>query len=173
MKHFALTLFALLAAKVATAQEMQVVDIRRNITLSEDELPYKDFYITLNGASNLKKNLVVKAVRSLNIRDASGAQSYGEIKVPVGQLKIIAIYDKVAVAREYSLLSRDDLPMLEQIGIMTGDTIDTQGSFIDNKKPKPARKTVSITEPVATPNSETQKAEVPAEMLEKVASSGN
>jgi len=38
------------------------------------------------------------------------------------------------VAREYQLMSREDEPMLEQIGIMTGDRIDLQGSFIDNKK---------------------------------------
>jgi hypothetical protein len=80
--------------------------------------------------------MVVTAVRKINVRDASGANAVGEIIVPVGQLKIIAVYDRVAVAREYTLLSRDELPMLEQIGIMTGDRIDTKGSFIDNSKPK-------------------------------------
>ena len=47
-----------------------------------------------------------------------------------------AFIREVAVAREYKLLSRDELPMLEQVGIMTGDRIDLQGSFIDNSKPK-------------------------------------
>lgn len=115
---------------------MTIVDVRRNITLANDEEPYKDFYIAVDSASSLKKNMVVTAVRKLNIRDASGANAVGEIMVPVGQLKIIAIYDKVAVAREFALLSRDELPMLEQIGIMAGDKIETRGSFIDTSKPK-------------------------------------
>lgn len=122
------------------AGEISVVDVRRNITLAEDDPVYKDFYINAGPGSGLKKNLVVTAVRKINVRDASGANAVGEILVPVGQLKVIAVFDKVAVAREFTLLSRDELPMLEQTGIMSGDRIDLQGSFIDNSKPKPKRK---------------------------------
>lgn len=121
------------------ADDIAIVDVRRNITLSEKDTIYKDFYIRNSPLSGFKKNLVVTAVRKINIRDASGANAVGEIKVPVGQLRIIAIFDKVAVAREYSLLSRDELPMLEQVGIMVGDSIDTKGAFIDNSKPKTQR----------------------------------
>ncbi|NUN04386.1 MAG: hypothetical protein HUU57_01375 [Bdellovibrio sp.] len=140
-------IFALLTGMTlqSSAAEPIVVDVRRNITLAEDDPVYKDFYINADASLGLKKNMVVTAVRKINIRDASGASAVGEILVPVGQLKIIAVYDRVAVAREYSLLSRDDLPMLEQIGIMTGDRIDTKGSFIDNSKPKPKRKVAEET----------------------------
>lgn len=134
------------------AADMSVVDVRRNITLSETDTVYKDFYINAGPGSGLKKNLVVTAVRKINVRDASGANAVGEILVPVGQLKIIAIYDRVAVAREFTLLSRDELPMLEQIGIMTGDRIDLGGSFIDNSKPKAKRKVAEAEIPAATPD---------------------
>ncbi|UXR64373.1 hypothetical protein EZJ49_14990 [Bdellovibrio bacteriovorus] len=129
---------------------MSVVDVRRNITLSEDDTVYKDFYINVTAGSGLKKNLVVTAVRKINVRDASGANAVGEIMVPVGQLKIIAVYDRVAVAREFTLLSRDELPMLEQIGIMTGDRIDLGGSFIDNSKPKRRKVSEADTPAAAT-----------------------
>ncbi len=171
---------------------MSVVDVRRNITLAEDDPVYKDFYISAGPGSGLKKNLVVTAVRKLNIRDASGANAVGEIKVPVGQLKIIAVYDRVAVAREYALLSREDLPMLEQVGIMNGDSIDLQGSFVDSSKPKNKKKTAEVattplvTVAVAAPNpvdSANTKANdtlapgqtkaSPGETLEKTADSGN
>lgn len=122
------------------ANDLIVVDVRRNITLAEEDTVYKDFYINAGPGAGLKKNLVVTAVRKLNIRDASGANAVGEILVPVGQLKVIAVYDHVSVAREYTLLSRDELPMLEQIGIMSGDRIEVKGSFIDNSKPKPKQK---------------------------------
>lgn len=170
----------------AQANDMYIVDVRRNITLAEDEPVYKDFYINTHG-QDLKKNLVITAVRKINIRDASGANAIGEITVPVGQLKVIATYDRVAVAREYKLLSREDLPMLEQIGIMTGDQIDLAGSFVDNKKRKPAS-TAPVTNPVAAPQPasppvDSAKIEVPAplsplitpkplEVLEKTADSG-
>ncbi|MEN0057683.1 MAG: hypothetical protein AAGB31_02520 [Bdellovibrio sp.] len=134
-----ISLFGITAS--VKAQDITVVDVRRNITLSEKDPIYKDFYLNVSPGSGLKKNMVVTVVRKLNIRDASGANAVGEIQVPVGQLKVIAIYDRVAVAREYALLSREDLPMLEQTGIMTGDRVDLQNAFIDKSKP---RKTASI-----------------------------
>lgn len=169
------------------AQEISVVDVRRNITLSETDTIYKDFYLNAGPSSGLKKNLVVTVVRKLNIRDASGANAVGEIVVPVGQLKVIAIYDKVAVAREFALLSRDELPMLEQTGIMNGDRIDLKGSFIDTSKPKKRQvageenlgTAVAVTSaaisPVDSANATTQKVLAPAatETLEKTADSGN
>lgn len=133
----------------AQAGELSVIDVRRNITLSDEDTVYKDFYLSGGTETGLKRNMVVTAVRKLNIRDASGANSFGEIQVPVGQLKIIAVYDKIAVAREFTLLSRDELPMLEQIGIMNGDRIDIKGSFIDTSKPK--KRKVTEMSPVENP----------------------
>jgi hypothetical protein len=133
---FAFIFFLGFSSQVLANGNISVVDVRRNITLSEDDPVYKDFYINAGPGTGLKKGLVVTAVRKINIRDASGASAVGEIMVPVGQLRIIAVYEKVAVAREFNLLSRDELPMLEQIGIMTGDQIDLKGAFIDNSKRK-------------------------------------
>ncbi|WP_291515584.1 hypothetical protein [Bdellovibrio sp. ArHS] len=144
MKFISLFLLLVGFTMKSQAADISIVDVRRNITMSEEDTVYKDFYINAGPSSGLKKNLVVTAVRKINIRDASGANAVGEINVPVGQLKIIAVYDRVAVAREYTLLSRDELPMLEQVGIMTGDRIDLQGSFIDNSKPKPKRKVAEV-----------------------------
>jgi len=128
------SLLATLFAWEAFAQDISVVDVRRNIPLSDEAPVYKDFYINGGADSGLKKNLVITLTRNIVIRDASGTQTFGEMTVPVGQLKVIAVQGKVAIAREYKLTSRDDEPMLEQIGIMSGDKVALEGSFIDNKK---------------------------------------
>jgi hypothetical protein len=139
------------ATQQAFAQDLSIVDVRRNITLADDDVVYKDFYINGGESDGLKKNLVVTAVRKLQVRDANGSQAYGEILIPVGQLRVIATYGKVSVAREYKLLSRDELPMLEQIGMMSGDRIDLKGSFVDNAKPVYKKKTAEhVTKPEAT-----------------------
>lgn len=168
-----LTIFMLLIGFIheSKANDITVVDVRRNITLADGDKVYKDFYINAGASAGLKKNLVVTAVRKLNIRDASGANAVGEIVVPVGQLKVIAVFDRITVAREHSLLSRDELPMLEQIGIMSGDRIELKGSFVDNKKLK-----AKITPPPAAPAIPAPAAVVSApagEKLEKMADSGN
>jgi hypothetical protein len=144
MKFKILAALLSMSATKAFATDMSVVDVRRNITLADDDTVYKDFYINGGASTGLKKNLVVTAIRKINVRDAAGANSFGEIQVPVGKLKIIAVYGTVSVARELELLSRDELPMLEQVGIMNGDRIDIAGSYIDNSKPKIKRKTAAV-----------------------------
>jgi hypothetical protein len=142
MKPWGFLILASLAVTQQTfAQDLSIVDVRRNITLADDDVVYKDFYISGGESDGLKKNLVVTAMRKIQVRDANGSQSYGEILIPVGQLRVIATYGKVSVAREYKLLSRDELPMLEQIGMMNGDRIDLKGAFVDNAKPVYKKKT--------------------------------
>ena len=136
-KFFLLLGFLVLAALFsfeAFAADINVVEVHRNIPLSDEAPVYKDFYLNAGTDSGLKKNLVITAIRKLTIKDATGTQSYGDMEVPVGQLKIIAVNGRVAIAREYKLTSRDNEPMLEQTGIMIGDRLQLDGSFIDNKK---------------------------------------
>lgn len=106
------------------ADEPRIIDVRRNIPLADTDPIYKDYYIKMDPGSALKPDLVVTAVRKVSIREATGVNPLGELSIPVGQLKIIFIENNLAVAREAKLLSRDALPMLDQIGIMTGDVID-------------------------------------------------
>lgn len=139
------------------ASDMEVVEVRRNITLSDDDPIYKDFYIQAD--SGLKKNLVVKATRKLTVRD-SGQKNVGEFKTTVGLLKIIHVEGKVAVAREFRLIPRDEAPMLEQTGIMIGDSIDLSDSFTDTSKPPQKRKTASA--PATTEPTQTVAPQAPA-----------
>lgn len=128
-------ILALLFSWEAFAADLNVIEVRRNIPLSDEAPVYKDFYINAGENAGLKKNLIITVIRKMAIRDATGTQNYGEIDIPVGQLRIISALGKVAVAREYKLTARDEEPMLEQIGIMIGDRLELDGSFIDNKKP--------------------------------------
>ena len=129
-----IAILALLFSWEVFAADINVVEVRRNIPLSDEAPVYKDFYINAGPEAGLKKNLVVTVYRKMSIRDATGTQSFGEIDIPVGQLRIIAAQGKVAVAREYKLTSREDEPMLEQTGIMIGDRLQMDGSYVDNKR---------------------------------------
>ncbi len=129
-----LLILAVLFSWEVMAADLNVIEVRRNIPLSDDAPVYKDFYINAGSEAGLKENMVLTVIRKIAIRDASGTQTYGEMEVPVGQLKIIALAGRVAVAREYKLIPREEEAMLEQIGIMIGDRLELDGSFIDNKK---------------------------------------
>ena len=115
------------------ADEILIIDSKRNIPLSDEETVYKDFYINAGENAGLKKNLVVSVKRQIKIKD-SAAKSIGEFETLVGKVRIIHAENKVAIGREYQLQNRDEDPMLEQVGLMTGDRIDLKDSFIDNTK---------------------------------------
>jgi hypothetical protein len=129
-----LVLLTLLFSYQAFSADLSIVDARRNIPLSDTDPVYKDFYINAGASEGLKRNMVVTVTRKMSIRDASGTQVFGDLEVPVGQIKIIALADRVAVAREHKLTSRDGEAMLEQMGLMIGDRLSMEGSFVDNKK---------------------------------------
>lgn len=117
------------------AQEILVVDVKRNITLADSDPVYKDYYLSAGDGSSLKKNLVVNIKRKITIKE-SATKNIGDFETVVGQLKVIHVGNKVSVAREFKLTPRDEEPMLEQIGIMAGDKVDLAGSFVDYSKPK-------------------------------------
>ncbi len=128
-------IFALLLSWEVFGADMNIIEVRRNIPLADDAPIYKDFYINAGTSNQLKKNMVVTVTRKLAIKDNTGTESFGELEVPVGQIKIIAVHGRIAVGREFKLTSRENEAMLEQIGMMVGDQLTSEGSFIDNKKP--------------------------------------
>lgn len=129
------TVFALTILNFNTVSANEIIEVRRNITLHNDEVPFKDYYIKSDNTSAYKKNMVVKAVRTIAVKDAS-QKVVGQFKTPVGLLKVIQTSENIIVARELKLIPRDSEAMLEQIGVMTGDEIDLKDSYIDSGKTK-------------------------------------
>ncbi|MGE0631294.1 MAG: hypothetical protein AB7O96_02725 [Pseudobdellovibrionaceae bacterium] len=129
----AIVLITLLASNLAHARNAYIFDVKRNIPMSEYEPIYKDYYINAGTADGLKTNLVFDVIRYVSLKDLT-SQGQGEaLTVPVGQLKVLFAQDTVAVARLVRLYSREDLPILDQVGIMVGDRISLKDSFVDKK----------------------------------------
>lgn len=129
------TLLSVYSQEVFAAPDAAVIDVRRNIQMSESDPVYRDYYLNAGTTSGLKENLVVVATRKVSIKDSSGSQTYGEAQAPVAQLRIIYANERIAIAREYKGANRERNPMIEQNGVMIGDQIEIKGSFVDNKYP--------------------------------------
>lgn len=140
------------------SQAAEIVDVRNQIPMTNDAPRIKDYYLSTDGV-NLKKDLVVKIVRTISV--SQGKKSIGDVQVEVGQLRVLAVSDKVAVAREYKLFPKDLAPLTEALGFMVGDKVLMDGSFTDNTKRKPNGDESAHIEaapmpvaPAATPNRE-------------------
>ncbi len=133
MKTINLTFFILLLFTLSSqAGDMTIVNVRSNIPLSDQEPMYHDYVISSKDMGPLKKNLVVLVKRNMKMKN-SDAKDIGDIETAVGQLKIIHVDKTIAIGREYNLVPRDNEVILDYAGVMVGDSIDTAGSFTDNK----------------------------------------
>ncbi len=152
MKRILITI-AILASfnSSITKAEMQVIQVRRNIPLSDDEAVYKDYYLSGGSKSGLRVNLVVPVQRWINLRENSQAQDQSmKILEPVGWLKVIFVQDQLAVARLFESVDYSMGPVLEQPGIMMGDIITLDHSYMAKqaqKLPKDSSQVIENQEP--------------------------
>ncbi|MFN7905190.1 MAG: hypothetical protein ACK5P5_08400 [Pseudobdellovibrionaceae bacterium] len=110
----------------AMADDLTIVGVKRNITLADDEPVFHDLIVNTGENGGIKKGQIFTAFRRVGIRDFSGVQSYGEIDIPVGEIKILSVYSRVAVARQLKLYSREENPVLDVFGLMSGDRLEAK-----------------------------------------------
>lgn len=144
MKTISLIFFILLVVTLsAQAESMTVVNVRSNIAMSDEDPVYRDYVIDVKDSNSLKKNLVVLIKRKVSLKN-SDAKDVGDVETAVGQLKIIHVDKKVAVAREYKIVPRENEITLDYTNIMVGDEVDLTGAFIDSKTSKKADNQLDI-----------------------------
>ena len=108
------------------SDELTIIAVKKNITLADDEPVFHDLIINAGENGGLKRNQVLTAFRRVGIRDYSGVQSYGEIDIPVGEIKILSVYGRVAIARQVKLYPREENPVLDVFGMMSGDRLEAK-----------------------------------------------
>lgn len=111
--------------------EIQVIQVRRNIPLSDEEPVYKDYYLSGGGKAGLKENLVVPVFRWVILRENSQAPDQAlKVLEPVGWLKIIYVQDQIGVARLHKGLDPKVSPIQDIPGIMMGDLVHLEKSYL-------------------------------------------
>jgi hypothetical protein len=178
MKRILFTLIILSLIDLMTANaEVQVVQVRRNIPLSEEEPVFKDYYLSGGNKMGLRQNLVVPVMRWVNLRENSQAQDQSmKILEPVGWLKVIYVQEQMSVARLYEVPNSMESPVLDQPGIMMGDVISLERSYIPKTRTKWPRDSAQVPvsaeasppksvtlEPAFVKNDKPMVAEAPAE----------
>lgn len=156
MKRILFTALATLMIYSSFARaDIQIIQVKRNLPLSDDEPVYKDYYLSGGKKSGLRENLVVPVWRWVNLRENNQAQDQSmKILEPVGWLKVIFAQDQLAVARLYESADFEKGPVFDQLGIMIGDLISLEHSFMAKpnfKMPKDSAQVVQINAPTPAP----------------------
>ncbi len=115
----------------------KIIEIKRTLSLTNSKNHYKDFYIDAGKDKGLKENHIIPVVRRKSFYDPLMNKNIGDLWLPVGDVKIIHVGDKLSVARIYKVPERKKLPEVEYPTFMIGDRILTKKArFISKKKSK-------------------------------------
>jgi hypothetical protein len=130
-----IVLLAHLAGTSAFA-DLTVFDVRKNFPMTNGEKTFKDYYINGGAEMGIKQGMVITVNRRRALYDAYQNKSLGNLKVPVGKLKVIHVQNGVSVARLFSSFSRENIPGLEFDFILVGDQLDMASAYMSKKSAK-------------------------------------
>lgn len=134
---FSSILILILLLSFKSLSQIQVIQVKRNIPLSDAEPVFKDYYLSGGTKEGLRVNLVVPVTRWVNLRENSQAQDQSmKMLEPVGWLKVILAQDHLSVARLYEAPNYINTPILEQPGILMGDVVSLERSFMSKSGSK-------------------------------------
>jgi hypothetical protein len=111
----------------------QIIEVRRNIPLSDSEPVIRDYYVNSGELDGIKAGSVYQVLRRVPVKDNPAGQTFAEVTIPVGKIKIVFSSSKVSVGRFIEDKLKDN-PVLEQNSVINGDIVDITKPLIDTKK---------------------------------------
>lgn len=132
------------------ATEITIFDMRKSLSMSEQDPSYRDFYINRGSDAGLRPGMVITVTRRIPLYDSYQNRSAGDLRVNVGRVKIVHTQPGLSVARLFDEMSRENQPLLEDNFIMVGDELDLASATSEAKaKGKAAQTDDGAGEPVA------------------------
>ncbi|MES2770304.1 MAG: hypothetical protein V4596_14270 [Bdellovibrionota bacterium] len=125
-------------ANVSKAKEVQVIEIRKNLQLSNNEAVYSDYYLNAGNDLGIKPGTTFVLYRRVNVIDRLGTNQGRALALPVGKIKIIYVAKDLSVARVEKLEENKSTPILEHRGVMLGDLINVGSAEIAEEGDKSA-----------------------------------
>lgn len=123
INYFILTLGIVLSLNLS-ANDIVVFEVQKTIPLTNDEIVYKDYYLSGGAGQGVRKGMIVSVLRKTPIHDNLKNKSQGFLMNPIGRLQVIHVEQEFSVGRLFSLNDRELLPVSEIEGIMIGDAVD-------------------------------------------------
>jgi outer membrane protein OmpA-like peptidoglycan-associated protein len=97
------------------------VEVGTPLENSNPKEPIKDFYINAGSNDGLVESSILDVYRAKIVRDPATGQD-SAISIPVGQIKVVKLFEDVTVARILSLTVATETPVLKYPTVMVGDS---------------------------------------------------
>lgn len=132
-----LNLFLVFAVQ-AFGKEVQVIDIRKSLKLSNEEKDFTDYYLNAGNDLGIKPGTVFTLYRRISVIDRLGTNQGRPLSIPVGKIKIIYVAKDLSVARVEILEKNEASPLVDYRGIMLGDLINVNSAEVSAESAKTA-----------------------------------
>lgn len=136
MKQWIVVSVLLAISSTVFANDIVIFDVKKSLPMSNTSTTYLDYYINAGTDAGFKEGMVLTVVRRKALYDSYQNTSIGDLKIPVGDLKIIYVQKDVSVARIDNIFSRENLPVLDVEYILVGDQVDVSSVRMTPKKRK-------------------------------------
>lgn len=108
----------------AVGVEAIVVEVRKSIPLTKDEVPQKNYFIHGGPNIGLTPGTVVDVTRRVPVHNSLLRKSIGDLHVKVAEVEIMFADGEVSVARLLDLNQDRNKPLLDYETVMVGDRLD-------------------------------------------------
>lgn len=115
----------------AFAERVHIFDVRRNLPMSSKDVVYKDYYLSGGRDVGLRENMVLTVYRISPLHDHARNEARGNMRLRVGQLKILAAGEKNAIARAYKSSDPKQAPVLDVEAFQMGDVVELTEAFVE------------------------------------------
>lgn len=150
MQPFIFLITLLILTPFLYAKDVFVFDVRKNLTMSDNDPVYRDYYINAGRNHGIRPGMMIAVTRRQALYDSYTNSSPGDLSVLVGKVKIIQASDTVSVARLVGLVSHDKIPILDVEAIMIGDHLEVGTAQMD-RGPKEGESNAPTEAPTSAP----------------------
>jgi hypothetical protein len=123
----------------AFSKEVQVIDIRKNLKLNNDDKEFTDYYLNAGNDMGIKPGTLFTLYRRISVIDRLGTNQGRPLSIPVGKIKIIYVAKDLSVARTEKLEKNETSPLLDYRGVMLGDLINVGSAEMSKDEGKDAK----------------------------------
>jgi len=144
LKNTLLAVILFCSGKLLANGDLIIFDVRKSLTMRNDQKVYQDFYINAGKSKGLKKGMIIPVTRRKALYDNYQNRSPGDLIVTIAQVKLIHVQDTISVGRLYRENNENKRPVLEFDYILVGDRLDLSAAYMPKRKPQSVRKRVDV-----------------------------
>ncbi|MCX7674883.1 MAG: hypothetical protein N2Z70_03525 [Bdellovibrionaceae bacterium] len=110
-----------LTSFTAMASGLRVIEVRPGFPLHSQHTPVTDYYLSGGKNQGLKVGQLIFLYRYTSVTDPKNQQEKIQMKVPVAQVEVVYVEDKISVARLKVANQETKSPRLELPSVALGD----------------------------------------------------